>query len=1193
MSSRGDAGRLSPGTMRRVYASTSERSRLGEVSASASVSASTSTTTPATFSRTSSREAGAAKSQTTGNNPANSGHVVSPLTQSNDILDALNAAVGGRSGKSNSAKSHEERFARFLARESGNSSGVTLKRTTTPQSQSQSRNQAQTRPRHQPQTHRMPSKVSFNTPTPSILQNPSPGAGLSVAVTTSNNPPSRNVEKDNPCILTYGSLVVLRSVQGTCLRANKLLLDASGSASEESCAIVPVNAHRRADEGPVRSGDSIALSCAGCGGRFLGVWSRKGPYMESETIPGSQDNNGSDYVLMARRKQFGRNEKWTVVSAADADALHKPLTASDSASKTALVSSQQLVLRSELVPRLFLCARVVGDELTSGGVVRLELSEYTNVSAVGRATWSMVKSPAPYVPDWSRARSFLTGDYMVSGREALDAQKDAAAENRNGGRRVSLAEQETLLVDELLYAMQGIGSTSITFCTGATMWKSNLGQMPGALWDIGVHVGTGQVFVDTDSTLGASGVADPSLLHLARRMLPLCVHYVRVSAFVEARSKHEHGKTAHALAAAVRKLLGEFDVLVAQLEEQHRAGFLSMQKLWFYVQPSMRTLEILDFVATECRTQRGGHLLNQLRNITQRGGDAKTLAVFDFLMQRAVVPYLEMLELWIYHGHCHDPYEEFVVKIDAETEKQMLGEDFNANYWDKKYTIRPAAEATSSPLDALHNGATVQTPARSRGTAGEPVRKSSDRPASSNDTSKHTDNENVPFFLKRVANKVLTTGKYLNVARECGKWVAAPFARRLAYVASDAEHGFDAMVTEAYRWASEMLLKLLLEENQLVERLRSIKHYFLMDQGDFFVHFMDVAGSKLLQKADDIALPRLQAILEMCLRSRYANDPFQDDLTCDLVPYTLIQHVDAIHETAASGKPASPVTGMPSPGMSVISPGAPGTASTNLVGTDAFTLDIRVRYPLSIVLSRQALTKYQLIFRHLFFCKHVERQLCSTWLSHQATKELDLRSTLGPDYCLRQRMLHFLQNFEYYMMFEVLEPRWHEFESRLRNVRSVDDLMRYHSEFLDTCLRECLLTHQSLLKQLAKLMTTCLLFAEQVERFADSIHVDEESMKAAAIAPTSIKLKLADRASKERTANMELRRTRRRVQSEHIRRVVSQPSYRNMITRSQRTFDKILRTFMTSLMSKAAQGEFHSHLSNLCTRLDYNSYYTP
>ena len=42
-------------------------------------------------------------------------------------------------------------------------------------------------------------------------------------------------------------------------------------------------------------------------------------------------------------------------------------------------------------------------------------------------------------------------------------------------------------------------------------------------------------------------------------------------------------------------------------------------------------------------------------------------------------------------------------------------------------------------------------------------------------------------------------------------------------------------------------------------------------------------------------------------------------------------------------------------------------------------------------------------------------------MDHQYTKllRMHIRAVMGPCYCLRHRMLHFLQNFVYYMTLEV------------------------------------------------------------------------------------------------------------------------------------------------------------------------------
>lgn len=63
--------------------------------------------------------------------------------------------------------------------------------------------------------------------------------------------------------------------------------------------------------------------------------------------------------------------------------------------------------------------------------------------------------------------------------------------------------------------------------------------------------------------------------------------------FIEEKSSFEYGQVNHALAAAMRTLVKEYMILITQLEHLQRQGLLSLQKLWFYIQPTMRTMEIL------------------------------------------------------------------------------------------------------------------------------------------------------------------------------------------------------------------------------------------------------------------------------------------------------------------------------------------------------------------------------------------------------------------------------------------------------------------------------------------------------------------------------------------------------------------------------------------------------------------------
>ena len=148
---------------------------------------------------------------------------------------------------------------------------------------------------------------------------------------------------------------------------------------------------------------------------------------------------------------------------------------------------------------------------------------------------------------------------------------------------------------------------------------------------------------------------------------------------------------------------------------------------------------------------------------------------------------------------------------------------------------------------------------------------------------------------------------------------------------------------------------------QLRMRLVSLKRFFLLDQGasspithkqygwtvswlcalervhcclgDFLVHFMDVAEGELTKNVSGISLPKLRSLLDSALRSSTASqDPFCDDLTCQLLPYTLISQLLRV----ISVKHDRPGEGASLPAASLAHQG-------QVTGVEAFTFDYSVR----------------------------------------------------------------------------------------------------------------------------------------------------------------------------------------------------------------------------------------------------------
>ena len=138
---------------------------------------------------------------------------------------------------------------------------------------------------------------------------------------------------------------------------------------------------------------------------------------------------------------------------------------------------------------------------------------------------------------------------------------------------------------------------------------------------------------------------------------------------------------------------------------------------------------------------------------------------------------------------------------------------------------------------------------------------------------------------------------------------------------------------------------------------------------------------------------------------------------------------------------------------------------------DALSLDYEASFPLTLVISRSALLRYQIVFRFLLHLKHVERVLCSMWLDQKAAiwreslpSHPDFDNWRKRLFVLRAKMLAFIQQLLSFSTLDVLEPNWKKFEESLKKVKTVDELIRDHLDFLDTCLKGCMLTNSRLLR---------------------------------------------------------------------------------------------------------------------------------
>lgn len=569
---------------------------------------------------------------------------------------------------------------------------------------------------------------------------------------------------------------------------------------------------------------------------------------------------------------------------------------------------------------------------------------------------------------------------------------------------------------------------------------------------------------------------DPSLRDLTMTMLKMATHFSAVEAFVEVQSREEFGAVNHALCASIRKLLKDYLVLIAQLEHQLLTNSsFTLHVLHLHTLPTSHMLFQLYTLAQEFirknsvreedledsiddfddvdnileQLRDGGDLApggmskkickggNVLRLLTERlsfmSGDPAARTLLQNLLRDASRPYMVMLNEWLHHGGIKDPHAEFLIKEQKSINKDNLEKDYTDEYWEKRYTIR--------------------------------------------DT-------DVPPQLESVKSKVLLAGKYLNVVRECG-------GVDISKEVKDVPKSFDDPrfldnVNGAYAYANSSLLNLLLTTHALSDRLRSMKHYFFLDRSDFFSYFLDLSGSELKKSAKAVNVGKLQSLLDLALRqpgSVAAQDPFKEDVKVQMNQVGLTQWLMRVVST--SGLDHDPQDGSVER-YQTPAPQGSTEEEKNIIGFDALELDYSVPFPLSLVISRKTVLRYQLLFRYLLSLRHLEGMILSSWEEHNKIMSWTHRSSNRKiemwkrrAWTLRARMLVFVQQLTYFCTAEVIEPNWQTLMARvngndetgkdvrggLQQVnRTVDELMQDHVDFLDTCLKECMLTNSKLLR---------------------------------------------------------------------------------------------------------------------------------
>ena len=293
------------------------------------------------------------------------------------------------------------------------------------------------------------------------------------------------------------------------------------------------------------------------------------------------------------------------------------------------------------------------------------------------------------------------------------------------------------------------------------------------------------------------------------------------------------------------------------------------------------------------------------------------------------------------------------------------------------------------------------------------------------------DNDMIPSIMsEELAKKVFLIGKSLNFIRYgCGEssWVdsySKDASRELVYGDTAT---LETSIDKAYRTTMARLIHLMDDKFRLFDHLNALKKYLLLGQGDFIALLMESLAPNLDRPAGSQYRHTLTGQLEHAIRGSNAQYDSAD----------VLRRLDARLLELSHGE----------------------------IGWDVFTLEYKVDAPVDVVINAWASKQYLVVFNFLWRIKRVEFALGSTWRRCMTGARGVLASVddkLGRDWkiarCCIAEMIHFVNQLQYYILFEVIEAGWNQLQAAIAKPGcTLDDLIGAHTKYLKA------VTHKGLL----------------------------------------------------------------------------------------------------------------------------------
>ena len=316
---------------------------------------------------------------------------------------------------------------------------------------------------------------------------------------------------------------------------------------------------------------------------------------------------------------------------------------------------------------------------------------------------------------------------------------------------------------------------------------------------------------NSDGTYQATCKIRDSTFSFVQQILPLCENFTIINNYSSSHYLFEYGRVAHALSSSLRTIMNEYRENISKFEQSRN---LTPSLLHGNIQGYSELLQQLADLILAIEDKSGCQILSEIHSrLSVFRGSPKVKKLFSYLFKCSSIPLIEFIKQWIYHGNIDDPYNEFFIRINDKITRQKLKNDYENQYWEKKYIL----------ID-----------------------------------------EFIPRFISSSAIRaMLNAGKSQAVLAECH--IDTNEDMKLTIDMIQRETAIDSAAINA----SQHLVNVLRDNYNLMHYVKMFKSVFLCARGDWLSKFLRLLSETMEEPKDELHIPALDANLASSLPSEY------------------------------------------------------------------------------------------------------------------------------------------------------------------------------------------------------------------------------------------------------------------------------------------------------------------------------------